>query len=72
MSLYLVENRLGRAVGMLVGDNDRPYFRSVEQVRNKMVYFDALNVELIHDSSFDEMIDNPDSAMQPPIIPLSW
>jgi hypothetical protein len=73
MSLYLVELKVGQHQGMLVGENDRPlHFRSVEQVKGDMSDFSVLRVQLRHDSPFDEMIGNPDSAMQPLIIPLSW
>lgn len=73
MSLYLVELSVGQNNGMLVGKDDRPlHFRSVEQVRNDMADFHIIKAQLRHDSPFDEMIGNPDSAMQPLIIPLSW
>jgi hypothetical protein len=73
MSLYLVELDVGENKGMLVGDDKRPlHFRSVEEVRDKMSEFHVLRAELRHDSPFDEMIGNPDSASQPLVIPLSW
>jgi hypothetical protein len=73
MSLYLVELNVGQHSGMLVGSNDRPlHFRSVEQVKNEMADFHIRNAQLKHESPFDEMIGNPESAKQPLIVPLSW
>ncbi|TDF35458.1 Na(+)-translocating NADH-quinone reductase subunit B [Alteromonadaceae bacterium M269] len=73
MSLYLVELSVGQHTGMLCSEDGRPlHFRSVEQVKNSLSEFVVNQVLLRHESPFDEMIGNPESAKQPLIVPLSW
>lgn len=71
MNIYLVELRVGDEMG-LVYEGDRPKrFHSTQHVRDTFDSCIILAAQMLHESPYDEMIGNPESAQNLGALPFS-
>ncbi|MEP0355577.1 MAG: DUF6482 family protein [Paraglaciecola sp.] len=71
MSIYLVELEVNGITG-LVYDGDKPMrFLSSQDVRNAFSNCRVLTAQMSHESPYDEMIGNPQSAQKASVLPFS-
>lgn len=71
MSVYLVRLDIAQSQGLVYRDNQPMRFYSTQQIRDVFVMCKVLKAEMRHDSPYDEMIGNPDSAQHLGILPFS-
>jgi hypothetical protein len=71
MNVYLVELIAGDKKG-LVYEGDSPMrFYSSQHIRDTFDGLEILAAQMIHESPYDEMIGNPESAQSAGILPFS-
>lgn len=71
MNVYLVELRVGDEEGV-VYEGDRPKrFHSTQHVRDIFDSCIILAAQMLHESPYDEMIGNPESAQNLSVLPFS-
>ncbi|MEP1383952.1 MAG: DUF6482 family protein [Paraglaciecola sp.] len=71
MSIYLVELEVNGVSG-LVYKGDKPMrFFSSQDVRNAFANCKVLKAQMSHESPYDEMIGNPQSAQKASVLPFS-
>ncbi len=71
MSIYLVELEIGNRKGLVYQDNKPLRFNSSQDVRNAFEHCNILAAQMLHESPYDEMIGNPESAQADSPLPFS-
>ena len=71
MNIYFVELTVGDSKG-LVYQGDRPKrFYNSQNIRDAFANLDISAAQMLHESPYDEMIGNPESAQQASMLPFS-
>ena len=71
MNIYLVELIVGDEKGW-VYEGDRPKrFHSTQHIRDTFDCCIVLAAQMLHESPYDEMIGNPESAQNRSVLPFS-
>lgn len=72
-SIYLVEIVTEGYVGLIRGkDGNAQRFKSVQDVKNQFEDIDVKQAELIHESSYDEMIGGPPKGTNKMVLPIQF
>lgn len=71
MNVYLVKLTVGDNIGLVYAGDSPMRFHSSQHIRD---VFDGLNIlaaQMLHESPYDEMIGNPESAQSASTLPFS-
>ncbi|MFT2092729.1 DUF6482 family protein [Paraglaciecola sp. 2405UD69-4] len=70
MSIYLVELEIGSDIGFVYDDDKPKRFVSSQEVRQAFENCKVLTAQMLHESPYDEMIGNPESAQKACFLPF--
>jgi len=71
MSIYLVELTVGDNKGLVYqGDKPKRFYNS-QNIRDAFTKVTISAAQMLHESPYDEMIGNPESAQQTSMLPFS-
>lgn len=65
LTVYLVELQIGENRGLLYLNGELMRFHNTQSIRDAFAEFNVEQAELVHQSSFDEMIGNPPAVGKP-------
>lgn len=71
MNVYFVRLHILPSQGLVYSGSSPMRFYSSQQIRDVFAQFKVLKAEMRHDSPYDEMIGNPDSAQYSGTLPFS-
>jgi hypothetical protein len=71
MNIYLVELEVGEQKGLVYQDDRPRRFSSSQHIRDTFDGYQVLAAQMLHESPYDEMIGNPESAQSAGLLPFS-
>ncbi|MFT5838802.1 MAG: hypothetical protein ACI9UT_001298 [Flavobacteriales bacterium] len=71
LNVYLVKLRVGESTGLVYEGDSPKRFHSSQHIRDAFDGLHILAAQMIHESPYDEMIGNPESAQSLGTLPFS-
>ena len=71
MNVYLVKLKVGDSSGLVYEGDSPKRFYSSQHIRDVFDGINILTAQMVHESPYDEMIGNPESAQCDCVLPFS-